>query len=159
MKICTGMLTFPCKILLINYPCKLVNSRVARHLYFVFTKYRIIYGNEMYNYCADGYQSTLQTLKNKLLKRLLSTVISRRLKYQIFMPSVYSVLWTVVEPTDAQRRFAIEVSHLWQSSRHSRLPHRRERYGTEQLHSGRPVWGQNSKPDPSTYNQKRLSVF
>ena len=30
---------------------------------------------------------------------------------------------------------------------------------TEQLHPGKPVWGQNSKPVPSTYNQLWLLVF
>ena len=53
----------------------------------------------------------------------------------------------------------IMIFQIWRSSRHSRLPHRRAHYSTEQVHSDRPVWGQSSKLLPCTYSQLRLPVF
>ena len=53
----------------------------------------------------------------------------------------------------------IVIFQIWRSSRHSRLPHRRAHYSTEQVHPDRPVWGQSSKLLPCTYSQLRLSVF
>ena len=53
----------------------------------------------------------------------------------------------------------IVIFQIWRSSRHSRLPHRRAHYSTEQVHPDRPVWDQRSKLLPCTYSQLRLSVF
>ena len=53
----------------------------------------------------------------------------------------------------------IVIFQIWRSSRHSRLPHRRAHYSSEQVHPDRPVWGQSSKLLPCTYSQLRLSVF
>ena len=54
---------------------------------------------------------------------------------------------------------SIVIFQIWRSSRHSRLPHRRAHYSSEQVHPDRPVWGQSSKLLPCTYSQLRLSVF
>ena len=54
---------------------------------------------------------------------------------------------------------SIMIFQIWRSSRHSRLPHRRAHYSTEQVHPDRPVWGQSSKLLPCTCSQLRLSVF
>ena len=52
--------------------------------------------------------------------------------------------------------WGIMIFQIWRSSRHSRLPHRRAHYSTEQVHSDRPVWGQSSKLLLCTYSQLRL---
>ena len=54
-----------------NHIKSFITSRIARQLYFAFIKSRISYGIEVYGHCADEYLSKLQSLQNKLLKRML----------------------------------------------------------------------------------------
>ena len=51
------------------------------------------------------------------------------------------------------------VSHLWRSSRHSRLPHGREYWDRTAHTSGRPVCVLYSMLVPSTFGHLRVRVF
>ena len=95
---------------------------------------------------TSGYHFIAQILfwRGKSNKRVAYQLVKLRCDSSIWLCGRSSIIW---------------VSRLWWSSRHSRLPHRRDRYETEQLHSGRPVWGENSKPVLSAYNLLLLSVF
>ena len=78
MKICTGMRMLILSVLhwwntleYLTISNRFFNARIARQLYFVFINSRINYDIDVYGHCAGEHLSKLQTLQNKLLKRLL----------------------------------------------------------------------------------------
>ena len=77
---------------------------------------------------------------------LVVGTIGKEEKYHHGASSGWSSVWhcsnTGLSSTQYEQ-IPIVIFQIWRSSRHSRLPHRRAHYSTEQVHPDRPVWGQS----------------